>query len=210
MARTASLHWCKAQDVPEILNGEARFIDERTVVQGIDVQFFSRAWQVGYQPHAFWLRREAFVLRKLVMKLGGRWHPVDGFEAQHLGDGMWDALIPWGTGAGNVSRQAHYFFADDQKNRSGRLTVSNEQFYLSRSGLELTGEATAKVPGVVGVTFGGHAGKSTLTHVAGASQDPDVRFVLMHAGGEGDADLASHVASCLEAESPLRTTRPAS
>jgi hypothetical protein len=205
MVRTASLHWCRAEDLPRILAGErVSFIDGGSFHQGKDVQLFAQA--VGAttynpQPPGFEIRRESFFLWKLGRKIVGRWHPFAPLEADEPLPGKWFAKHGWTTGTDNVTRQGHYFFRDKVRNESGSITVSQVDWAVSRPEVGVTGGVKVVGPGLVEITPQlGVNWKGTQKHWLGASSDPDIRVVLMYPGGVGEADLGAHVGLLLGAQ----------
>ena len=197
---SADLHWCKAEEKDQILaGGPASMLDSKSVHQDKKVQMFASATVDSYnpQPPGFSIRREAFFLKKLVLKVGGHWRPMNPIKAVSSTTGKWFAEYSWETGSNNVTRQSRYFFRDKDRNSSGALTVTEVDFSTTRKGLKVNGKAVHKVPFVSEMGVDASAQSVTDIHRLGASRDPDVRVVLVHPGGEGEANLLNHVRDLL-------------
>jgi hypothetical protein len=197
-SRSAAIHWCLLADQPKILAGKTvAFLDGGSVRQGKNVQIFAEAVTSSYnpQPDGFEIRLASFFLRKVALKLLGKWNPMPPISGVNPNGNKWFGSNGWQTGTSRITRQSDYFIRDKDKNRSGGLTVSECDHAVSKPNLEVAGALSISGAGVaeirpeVTVKWSG-----TEKHFISSTRDPMVRVVLMHPGGEGEADLGAHVA----------------
>lgn len=201
-SRSAAIHWCLLADQPKILAGEpVAFLDQGCVRQGKDVQIFAEAVTSSYnpQPPGFEIRLASFFLRKVALKLLGKWNPMPPISAVNPSGNKWFGSNGWQTGTNRITHQSDYFIRDKDKNRSGGLTVSECEQAVSKPNLKVSGAVAVSAGGVaeirpeVSVAWSG-----TEEHFVSSTRDPVVRVVLMHPGGEGEADLGAHVAELVQ------------
>jgi hypothetical protein len=195
---TANLHWCREEEVDPILRGGGTLVSPLSVRQGKHVQMYGQAKDGTYNPVEFQIRREAFFLKKLWMKVGGHWHPPQPRQTVERAQGQWFAKQAWETGSDDITRQAHFFFRDSSKNASGTLTVMEADFWMRKKGIKANGKVSAPVTGIAEMGVGADAEAASVVYGSGATKDPEVRFTLMYPGGDGEADLTGHVVRLLE------------
>ena len=182
------MHWCEAQNTSANL-GSGAVYDGKEVRMRAD-------WLKNYsEPTWFEVHEEAFFLRKLMRRLGNRWHPMSPFVTETKTPGITQSRDTWKVMVSKVAKQSSYYFTDDQRNRSGRLMVSDATHWVTHSGVvvdELHGETSAH--GVaLGATVSGHAGKTTIVHGTRATKDPRLVIDVLTPNADGPLSLARHV-----------------
>lgn len=186
--RTAFLHWCDAQNTSKIL-GRGAINDGKEVRMRAD-------WLDGYQqPTGFEVHEEAFFLRRLVQRLGGQWHPMAPFVTETKTPGFTVSRDTWTVRTSKVSKQSSYYFTDDQRNRSGRLPVTDATHYVTQSGLsvdEVHGEVKAHGVGM-GLTVSGFGGNKRIVHGVRATTDPVLLVDQLTPHVDAPINLLGHV-----------------